>query len=43
MAASAASVSLDLNQILALARRVELGQLAPEDGPRSPRCSSRSA
>jgi hypothetical protein len=32
MAASAASASLDLKQILALARRAELGQLAPEDG-----------
>jgi hypothetical protein len=30
MAASAANASLDLNQILA--RRAELGQLAPEDG-----------
>ena len=32
MAASAASRSLDLEQILALAGRGERGQLAPEDG-----------
>ena len=32
MAASAASASLDLDQILALAGCAERGQLAPEDG-----------
>jgi hypothetical protein len=32
MAASAAIASLDLDQLLALARRAERGQLAPEDG-----------
>jgi hypothetical protein len=32
MAASAASASLDLNQLLAIALRADLGLLASEDG-----------